>query len=67
MEFKTNIRCTGCLEKAGPALDATAGPGQWSVNLQDPDRTLTVIEPVANISQIKKALRKAGFSAEPKN
>ena len=42
LKFKTNIKCSGCVASATPFLDEAAGHGNWSVNLEDTTKTLTV-------------------------
>jgi hypothetical protein len=34
--FKTNIKCSACVEKVTPPLNATVGEGKWSVDLINP-------------------------------
>ena len=42
LKFKTNIKCTGCLGKVTPHLDSAEGVESWEVDLENPDRILTV-------------------------
>lgn len=62
-KFKTNIKCSACVEKVTPALNEAAGEGNWSVDLQAPDRTLTVPEGVDE-TEMLDALNKVGYTAE---
>ena len=64
-KFKTNIKCSGCLAKATPYLNAAAGAHQWEVDLQAPQKTLTVIT-AGEIpeSKIIEAVTQAGYTAE---
>lgn len=63
IQFKTNIKCTGCLAQVGPALNATAGENHWKVDLDSSDKTLTV-EGDFEEAEIVAALKKAGYTAE---
>ncbi len=63
LTFKTNIQCGNCLSKVSPKLNEQSGIQGWQVDLQDPDRTLTVETDVLNPEDIQKAVLKAGFIA----
>lgn len=63
LKFKTNIKCTGCLAKVTPALNETVGEDNWEVDLQDPNKTLTVVAD-ASESEVVAAIKEAGFEAE---
>jgi copper chaperone len=63
LQFKTNIQCSNCLSKVSPKLNEQTGIHAWQVDLQDPDRTLTVDTDVLNAEDIQKAVLKAGFIA----
>jgi copper chaperone len=63
LQFKTNIQCGNCLSKVSPKLNEQSGIQSWQVDLQDPDRTLTVDTDVLNAEDIQKAVLKAGFIA----
>ena len=64
IKFKTNIKCDACVAKVTPYLDELEGVDQWSVDLKDPDRTLTVESRDGEASKVKEALKKAGYSGE---
>lgn len=63
LKFKTNIQCTNCLAKVTPKLDEQSDIQSWDVDLQDPERTLTVKTKNLQAEDIKKAVLKAGFLA----
>jgi copper chaperone len=42
IQFKTNIKCSGCVATVTPGLNKTAGENNWTVDLQSPDKVLTV-------------------------
>jgi copper chaperone len=60
--FKTNIKCSACVEKVTPYLNEVAGENNWQVDLADPKRTLTIAETDEN--KVIEALKKAGYKAE---
>ncbi|GAB3221031.1 heavy-metal-associated domain-containing protein [Algoriphagus aestuariicola] len=64
LKFKTNINCGNCLAKVTPKLNECE-LDSWEVDLQDPDRTLTVKTENLEPEDIKKAVLKAGFIAQP--
>ncbi len=63
LQFKTNLKCSGCVATVAPLLDQAAGQGNWKVDLTVPERWLTV-EGNVNQEKIKEALAKAGYKAE---
>ncbi len=66
LKFKTNIQCSNCLAKVTPKLNEQSDIESWNVDLQDPERTLTVNTENLEPDAIKKAVLKAGFIAEVK-
>lgn len=63
LKFKTNIKCTGCLATVTPHLNETTGENSWQVDLDNPQKILTV-ESDSSESEIIAAVKKAGFEAE---
>jgi copper chaperone CopZ len=63
IKFKTNIKCSGCVEKVSPHLNEALGKAHWEVDLNDPSKILTVVGET-NEGKIKEALQKAGYNAE---
>jgi copper chaperone len=61
--FKTNIKCDGCIGKVKPHLDGTAGIREWSVDLQSPDRVLTVDIDQPDENAVIRAISAAGYQA----
>lgn len=62
-KFKTNIKCSACVDKVTPYLNEVVGEGNWEVDLTNPSRILTTSEEVSE-TEIKEALNKAGYKAE---
>lgn len=63
LKFKTNIKCAGCLATVTPVLDKALGEGNWEVDLQDPQKTLTV-PANASENEIIASIKEVGFNAE---
>lgn len=64
LEFKTNIKCSGCIAKATPILDDKLGKGNWEVDLFTLKKTLTVKGNNASENEIISVVGEAGFTAE---
>lgn len=65
-EFKTNIKCNGCIARVTPSLNNTQGISKWSVNIFTPEKILTVDTELLQASDIIAIVQKAGFDAELK-
>ena len=65
LKFKTNIKCTACEATVTPFLNNTVGENNWKVDLQNVDRVLTVESDDATNDKVVKALKEAGYTAEP--
>lgn len=65
IKFKTTIKCSGCIAKATPFLDETVGKDNWEVDIQNPDKVLTVVKDTEfNEDDVINAVQKAGFKVE---
>jgi copper chaperone len=62
-KFKTNIKCGGCIQKVKPYLDELKEIKTWNVDLDSPDRTMTV-EGELSSESIIRAISSAGYRAE---
>ena len=65
LQFKTTIKCSGCIEKVTPFLNETVGENNWEVDLQNPQKVLTI--PNADqlsSNEVVEALAKAGYKGE---
>ena len=65
LQFKTNINCGGCVASVKPHLDKAEGIGEWSVDITDKDKILTVKSDGITQEQVLDIINKAGFKAEP--
>ena len=63
IEFKTDIKCSGCIAKVTPDLNETVGEGNWEVDLNSPLRVLTITSNVKD-EVVKEALKKVGYRAD---
>ena len=64
MKFKTNINCGGCVRGVTPALNGNEAIKRWEVDLQSPDRTLTVETEALTAEDVRAAVSGAGYPAE---
>lgn len=64
MKFKTNINCSGCIEKVSPSLDNADGVCHWDVDTNSPDKILTVHTEGVTEEEIISHVKKAGFNIE---
>ncbi|NTV83308.1 MAG: hypothetical protein HGA23_03280 [Bacteroidales bacterium] len=61
--FKTNIKCSACVQKVKPHLDGMKEINSWQVDLASPDRILTVEGEISG-ELIIKALAVVGYRAD---
>lgn len=63
-KYKTNLHGPECIITITPYLDAVIGLKRWSVDMDDPDKTLTVhvADPGQTIT-VGLAIEKAGYAA----
>lgn len=64
MKFKTNIKCDGCIATVTPVLDQAVGAGNWQVDLNDPQRILTLPEGI-DLPKVQADLKVVGYRMEP--
>lgn len=63
LKFKTDIKCSGCVAKVTPHLDDAVGENNWSVDISNPKKILSVVSDTDEY-KIKEAVQKAGFKIE---
>lgn len=63
LKFKTTIKCNGCVNTVKPVLEEANNISNWSVDLESPDRILTV-ETEGNADEVVELLKEAGYKAE---
>lgn len=65
LQFKTTIKCSGCVAKSTPYLNEAVGEDNWEVDVQNPQKVLTVATDAEVDEQVViQAVEKAGFKAE---
>ena len=64
LTFTSNIACNGCLSKVTPFLDELEGIANWEVDLENPQKILTVESDELSTEQIQEAVAKAGYQVE---
>jgi copper chaperone len=67
LKFKTTIKCSGCLAKVTPFLNNENSIEKWNVNIDSPEKTLTVETNETDGEKIIEAVKKAGFQIEKIN
>ncbi len=65
VKFKTTIKCSGCVGKATPFLNKAVGEDNWEVDVQNPDKILTIVmDDKIAVEEVVKAVEEAGYKAE---
>lgn len=64
LKFKTNINCGGCKAKVTPFLNAKEGISNWAVDLDNPEKILSVDAKGITPQEVVETVAKAGFTAE---
>lgn len=67
LRFKTNINCSNCLAKVTPSLNQKEGIASWNVDLDNPDKILTVETESLMPEDIIKTVKRVGFEATEMN
>jgi|WetSurMetagenome_2_1015567.scaffolds.fasta_scaffold92881_2 copper chaperone len=67
LKFKTNIKCNNCITTISPYMDENDMIKEWKVDLENPERILTVTGEDITSEYIKDTLLKAGYKAEEIN
>lgn len=61
LRFKTSLKCGGCIKAITPGLESMKSIDRWSVDLESPDKVLSV-ETSEDISdQVIDSVKKAGY------
>ncbi len=63
-QFKTTIKCTGCLAKVTPFLNEKLAPEEWNVDIFNPSKILTVKSDKVTADEIEAKVKEAGFEIE---
>lgn len=62
--FKTNIKCNGCIATVTPFLNGEKQIEEWKVDLENPERILSVKSESISSESVVDLLKKAGYTAE---
>lgn len=66
LNFKTNIKCGGCIATVTPFLNEIEQVDGWNVDTASPDKILTVQTTDNRVGEeVRKAVERAGYRAEP--
>jgi copper chaperone len=63
LHFKTNINCSGCIDKISPFLNAEKGISHWNVDTSIKEKRLTITTTITK-NEIIETVQKAGFKCE---
>ena len=63
-EFKTSLKCSGCVEKITHDMNALEGVVKWDVDLTKPMKVLKVESLMDNDADVKRILNNIGFTCE---
>jgi copper chaperone len=66
LKFKTNINCTTCMFTAKPYLDKIHNVMGWEVDINDPEKVLTVKGDHVDTKNVIDMVQQAGYKAEEK-
>ncbi len=64
LKFKTNLNCNNCVAKVQNDLDNVAGVNQWEVDINNPDKILSINNTDVKTATVVEILKKKGFKAE---
>lgn len=64
LHFKTNINCSNCVSKVTPFLNKKEGILSWGLDIESPDKLLTVETSDLTAEDIVKTIKRTGFEAE---
>lgn len=64
LKFKTNINCSGCVAKVTPFLNGEEGVEKWEVDINNPDKILTVQTDELSPEEVIATVEKSGFKIE---
>jgi len=62
LKFKTTVNCYHCISKITPFLNTIKEISDWSVDLADPDKILSVSGKKLDSEKISNALSRAGYT-----
>lgn len=63
-QFKTTINCGGCVAKVTPHLNSNSEIKNWNVDINNPEKILTVETESLQQEEVKGIIEKLGFKAD---
>lgn len=63
LKFKSNIKCMGCVSSVKPLLDKESKIINWEVDLESPDKVLTIKSNELSAEDISELVKRAGYFA----
>ncbi len=63
-EFKTNMKCGGCVATVTPFIESVDGLMKWEVHTNNPEKILRVELAQDDQGMVEAAVRQAGFNIE---
>ena len=64
LRFKTNINCNNCIRTVSGFLNDVPTIKEWSVDINNPAKILTVTGDEVQMEEIVEAVEEAGFDIE---
>ncbi len=61
LKFKTNINCGACIAKVSPHLNEEPSIEKWEVDINNPDKILSISGLHINKEKIQEIVKDAGF------
>jgi copper chaperone len=65
LQFKSNIKCAGCISAVQNDLNNLQGVSRWEVDIAHPDKILTVESETGDEKAVVDTLQALGYKAEP--
>ena len=62
--FKTNINCNNCIVTVTPVLNSSGIIKEWSIDITDPSKILTINGENLTAEYIKEIIKQAGYKAD---
>lgn len=64
IKFKTNFKCSGCVDKAKPILDENSQISNWEVDLKNPDKVLIIEAENLDKQRLIRSVSEVGYKLE---
>ncbi len=64
LKFKTNINCDNCIRSVTPFLNSVDSVDEWKVDIENPDKILTIESDNGSDKDVVGAVEKAGFEIQ---